>query len=80
MRIYFSQHPSDPAQFIAVKHGDTGYHPTTIHTQDHANALNERQDITPAEVKAAVICSMFDCWRSFDALAADERTASNDTE
>ena len=55
--------------YIAVVHGETGYHATTVYTQEHADTLNERQGNTEAEVKAAVTCSMFDCWDKFQNLA-----------
>lgn len=71
MRIYYAKHPSGTGDFIAVKHGATGYYKTTVYTQEHAETLNERQGIKPAEVKAAVTCSMFDCWQNFDKLTAE---------
>ena len=46
---------------------------TTVYTQDHADTLNERQGVTPAQVQAAVICSMFNCWQNFDKITKDHQ-------
>lgn len=70
-RVYYAEHPTEDGKFIAVRHGEAGYYASTVYTQDHANTLNERQGISPAEVEAAVICSMFDNWRKFETIAAN---------
>ena len=68
-RIFFAKH-STTGKFIAVTEGETGYNETTVETQEHADVLNERMGNTPAEVEAAVVCSMFDNWDSFEKIAA----------
>ena len=70
-RVYYAPHPSETGEFIAIQHAMTGYYPSTVYTQDHADTLNERQGITRAEVAAAVTCSMFDCWHNFAKIAAN---------
>lgn len=68
-RIYYAPHPSEKGTFVAIKDGETGYFASTVYTQEHADLLNSRQGISPAEVEAAVICSMFDNWRNFRTIA-----------
>ena len=70
-RVYYAPHTTEPGEFIAIQHGMTGYYPSTVYTQEHADTLNERQGITRAEVAAAVTCSMFDCWHNFDKIATN---------
>lgn len=78
--IYFSAHPADPEVFIAVKHGETGFHATTVYDQGHADVLNRRQGISEVEVAAAVTCSMFDCWDKFDQAVANEEMLAAERE
>lgn len=68
-RIYIAKRETT-GEFIAIEHGTTGFCITTVYDQDHADVLNERQDITPADAEAAMICSMFGNWHTFDDLAA----------
>ncbi len=73
-RIYIAPHP-DPrtdGKFIAIEHGDTDYHITDVDTQEHADTLNKLHSISRAQAKAAVMCSMFDCWQNFDKLTANK--------
>ena len=64
-RVYYAPHPSKDGEFIAIKEGESGYYASTVYTQDHADILNQRQGITESELEAAIMCSMFDCWRRF---------------
>jgi len=68
-RVYIAKRELN-GEYIAIEHGTTGYSPTTVYDQDHANVLNERQGITPAMVEAAMMCSMFDNWNRFESLTA----------
>ena len=61
---------SDPDTFIAIKHGETSYYKTTSYTQSHADVLNSRQGLSPADLSAAESCSMFGCWDNFDTIKA----------
>ena len=59
-------------KFIAVKHDDgRGYHDTTVYTQDHCDVLNERQAITPAELKAVELLSMSGKWGNYRSLVRE---------
>lgn len=78
-RVFYIANPAhDPSQdtvhgsdkFIALREGETGYYKTTVYTQDHADCLNQRQGITPAQLEAAQMCSMFGNWDRFDRIAA----------
>ena len=62
-------HGSD--QFIAIKHGELSYAPTTVYTQSHADELNRISGVTQAQAEAAVICSMFNTWDTFEGLSAE---------
>jgi len=68
-RVYYAQHPTT-GEFIAIRHNEPGYYASTVYTQDHADTLNQRQGITPAELDAAIVCSMFDNWRDFAKITA----------
>ena len=57
-------------EFIAIVHGETCYHPITVYSQGHADCLNERAGVTAGQCTAAMMCSMFDNWNAFDAIAA----------
>ena len=57
---------------ILIKHGETGYYPTTNQDIDDdgiaaANAINGN---TKNMVYAAETCSMFDIWYKFDEIVA----------
>jgi hypothetical protein len=62
---FFFEKNDEPGVIIAVKFGQKGFWKTDVETVEHATALNELQDITPAEVEAAECCSMFDTWDTF---------------
>jgi len=68
--IYTFELNSNPGQFIAVKHGETGYYKTTVYDQGHADVLNSRQSLTPADCEAAESCSMFNTWVDFEGIKA----------
>lgn len=59
---------TQPGTFIAAKRGETGYYSTTVYHQDHADELNRRSGHSPAQVEAAEMCSMFNCWQNFDKI------------
>ena len=80
-RVYFVKNPNpNPAldtvdgsdRFIAIEHGETKYSKTTVYNQEHANVLNERQQITPAQALAAYECSLFNTWENFDKVTKRE--------
>lgn len=74
-KVYFKEHFSESGVFIAIKHGESFYSTTTVHSQGHADELNRRQEITPAEVEAAEMCSIFGCWDNFDSIVEMEVAA-----
>ena len=71
MKMYFTKHPSLD-QYIVIKHGETGYYSipdSLIQNDTDLQTLNDDQGVTPDQIKAALTCSMFDCWNNFDVLA-----------
>lgn len=74
-RKYYAPAPegsTSPTDCIVIKHGEQGYYPTAqVFTAEHCAKINELNGISPAEVEAAIICSMFDCWQNFERIAAD---------
>ncbi|MDP7675119.1 MAG: hypothetical protein QGI31_09900 [Dehalococcoidia bacterium] len=74
---YTFKHPTSD-EFIAVVHGETGYHATTVYTQDHADELNRMQGHSAEQVDAAMTCSMFGTWDKFPAALDNETGEEND--
>ena len=80
-RLFYAPHPEGPNKpypFIIITEGVQGYRYTAMtRDQETADNLNRRQGITPAQVQAAIACSMFDCWKNFDKITAshEEHTA-----
>lgn len=79
-RIFFAKPEYAPmsgdGSFLGITEGERGYSVTTVYDQDYADVLNERQDITEAMVEAAVQCSMFNNWNTFDKLVKMYENAS----
>jgi hypothetical protein len=68
--VYFIKEAAS-GTFVAIRHGEQGYHPTTVYTQEHADCLNQRQGNTEAELEAATICSMFGNWENFSNIVEE---------
>ena len=65
-RLYFTRADVD-GPIIAIRHGETGYHDTDLNDMEAADKLNRAQGIRPAEVEAALTCSLFNKWAEFPA-------------
>ena len=83
VRNYYAPKPEgsdSPTPYIVIKHCEEGYYPTAhVFTQEVADKINELNGTTPAQVEAAIICSMFGCWQNFDKIAAEvQQTADKD--
>lgn len=80
-RIFFAPPKHAPMSgesfFLAITEGETGYNASDVFEQAHADVLNERLGNSPAEVEAAVVCSMFNTWNKFDEMVEkfEEKTA-----
>lgn len=70
--IYIAKHPTESG-FVSIVHHMVGYEPIDCPTQEQADAKNESKGITPEEVQAAVMCSMFDCWENFDTIVGSTK-------
>ena len=53
-RVYFTRNVVS-GDFIAIKHGETGYYSTTVYDQDHADELNRRNGVTAEECEQAMM-------------------------
>ncbi len=78
MKHYVVKHPTE-SRFVEITHGEQGYVPVDyVRTDEMANGINAANGVMPAEVQAALNCSMFNCWSSFEKLAEalhfEERT------
>jgi len=65
---YFTESLMNPKQVIAITHGESGYNKTDFSAYE-IPGLNKWYDNTPAEVEAAIICSMRtddEAWENFD--------------
>ena len=82
--VYIAPKPEGSSaahDFIIITQGETGYrNASPFMTREQADKHHKHHNITPAQVQAAIACSMFDCWQNFDKIAAEheahqERTA-----
>lgn len=60
-KVYFTRNVVN-GEFIAIRHGETGYYGTTVYDQDHADELNRRNGVTAEECEQAILCSMTGDW------------------
>jgi hypothetical protein len=64
----------EPGRLVTITEGSTGYHyASPYYTQEMADKHHTKHNTTPEQIKAAVVCSMFDCWGNFNHIAGDQR-------
>ena len=75
MKHYYTKSPEPsamaPFNYIVIRHGETGYYPMPYLADDEIIAdMNDHAGNSPAQIEAAILCSMFDCWQNFDKITA----------
>ena len=71
-RIFITRRPHD---FILITEGETGYRiASPFLTQELVDKHHKVHGISPAQIEAAILCSMFDCWENFDKITVEHET------
>ena len=60
---------NDLGDWILVKFGEEGYYAPDWLNEEVVNEINEAWNNSPAEIEAAVCCSMFNNWDKFEEIA-----------